>query len=103
MRVVDAWPNLQKPIRWDVLVLIGTMPAIPKSRAMGSTLLGGRSASMAAAVVVEVGGRPVLEEAGAEAAQERGERGVEVRDILIGHGDFPPGDPIILLSLEPAL
>ena len=57
----------------------------------------------AATVVVEVGGGSVLEEAGAEVAQERGKRGAKVSDILIGHGVFPPGDPIILLSSEPAL
>src|SRR4051794_37043271 len=44
----------------------------------------------AAAVVVEVAGGPVLQEAGAEAAEERTERGAELSDVLIGHGSSLP-------------
>jgi hypothetical protein len=48
--------------------------------------LSGQVREQAAAVVVEVGGGAVLEEAGAEAAQERGEGGAKLSDVLIGHG-----------------
>jgi hypothetical protein len=64
----------------------------------GLDALAGQVGEQTPAVAVEVAGGAVLEEAAAEAAEERGERGAELSNVRIGHGGFPPGDPLILLG-----